>query len=71
MGFLNCSEEKPPAHCSVSALRLVRCVFAGLLSDERMKEQECYGVFYSFITPLSIFLGEQKQTSLEPFLIYV
>ncbi len=33
-GFLNCSEEKPSAHCSTSALRLARCTFANLLIDE-------------------------------------
>ncbi len=54
--FLNCSEEKPSAHCSASALWLVRCAFANLLIDEWVKEQECYVfstfllLFYSFIS---------------------
>ncbi len=41
-GFLNCSEEKPSAHCSTSALRHVCCTFTNSLIDEQVKEQECY-----------------------------
>ncbi len=37
-GFLNCFEEKASAHCSASALRLVRCTFANFLIDQRVKE---------------------------------
>ncbi len=69
--FQNCSKEKPSAPCSVSDLWHVRCVFADLRIDERVKEQKCYGAFYSFITLLSVFLREQKLTLLEPFLVYV
>ncbi len=53
--FVNCSEKKPSAHCSASALRLVLCVFANSLINERVKEQEYYAsstlllLFYSFI----------------------
>ncbi len=55
-GFVNCSEKKPSALCSASALRLVRCVFANLLINKRVKEQECYAsstlllLFYFFIS---------------------
>ncbi len=65
--FVNCCEEKLSAHCSASALLLVRCMFANLLIDERVKEQE----YYVSSTLLSVFLGERKQTLLEPFLVYV
>ncbi len=63
-GFVNCSEKKPSAHCSASALQFVRCEFANSLIDERVKEQECYAsstllLFFYF---LSLVLGEQKQT---------
>ncbi len=55
-GFLNCFEEKPSAHCSVSALRLVRCVLLNSLIDERVKKRKCYAsstfllLFHSFIS---------------------
>ncbi len=65
--FLNCSEEKPSAHCSASALRLVCCAFANSLVDERVKERECY----ASSTLLSVFLEERKQTLLETFLVCV
>ncbi len=53
-GFVNCSEKKP-SHCSASALWLIHYVFANLLIDERVKEQDYYVsstlllLFYSFI----------------------
>ncbi len=63
-GFLNCSEENPFAHCSASALRLVRCAFAKSLIDERLIEQEYYAssLFYYAFALLSVFLGKRKQT---------
>ncbi len=63
-GFVNCSEKKPSAHCSASALQLVHCAFANSLIDERVKEQEGYvsSTLLLLFYCLSVFLGERKQT---------
>ncbi len=70
-GFLNCSEENPSAHCSTSALWLFHHVFPNSLIDDRVKEQECYASSTLLLLFLSGFVGDGKQTLLEPFLVYV
>ncbi len=68
-GFVNCFEKKPSVHCSASALRLVRCVFANSLIDERVKEQECYMrlllLYYSFTLYQFFWENENKLMRLQ------
>ncbi len=46
-------------------------MFANLLIDERSERARVLHVYYSFIILLSVFLGERKQSLLEPIFVYV
>ncbi len=69
--FLNCSEEKTICSllCFCSSICLLYiCKFVDWWMNERVR---VLCIFYSVITLLSVFLGEQKRTLLKPFLVYV